>query len=463
MSLTALSPLDGRYHAQVRALSDYFSEFALHRYRLLVEVEYLIAQIGVLGQAHGLDPLAFERLRSLVATFGPEDAANVRERERRTNHDVKALEYHLKARLRELGGFEDFIERVHFGITSEDVNNLAYSLMLRDAWRDVLMPALADLVESLTGLAERTAELPMLALTHGQPASPTTLGKELGVFLTRLDGELADLINFRFSGKFSGATGTYGALGAAHPEIDWVAFAGRFVTDLGLVPALITTQIEPHDGVAAFLDGLRRIDHILLDLSQDVWRYVSDGVFRSRVVPGEIGSSTMPHKVNPIDFENAEGNLGLATALMTFMGEKLTRSRLQRDLSDSTVLRNLGVALGHVLLAYRSIRKGLEKLEVDRDVLARDLADHPEILAEPYQTILRAAGYPEPYERLKEATRGGKVTLDDLHALVDRLDISRELAARLKGLTPEGYVGVAPRLAAMAVDVARKLVARMRA
>ena len=462
MSLTALSPLDGRYHAQVRVLSEYFSEFALHRYRLLVEVEYLIAQIGVLGLAESLDPLAFERLRSLYATFDPEDAAGVRERERRTNHDVKALEYHFKDRLRQLGGFDQLIERVHFGITSEDVNNLAYSLMLRDAWKDVLVPVLAELIESLTGLAERTGDLPMLALTHGQPASPTTVGKVLGVFLTRLDGELADLLDFRFSGKFSGATGTYGALGAAHPEVDWVAFAGRFVSDLGLVPALITTQIEPHDGIAAFLDGLRRIDHILIDLAQDIWRYVSDGVFRSRVVAGEIGSSTMPHKVNPIDFENAEGNLGLANALMTFMGEKLTRSRLQRDLSDSTVLRNLGVALGHVLLGFRSIRKGLDKLEVDRDMLARDLADHPEVLAEPYQTILRAAGYPEPYERLKEATRGGRVTLDDLHALVDRLEVSPELAARLKALTPAGYVGVAPRLASMAVEVARKLLERMR-
>ena len=462
MSLQALSPLDGRYHAQVRVLGDYFSEFALHRYRLLVEIEYLIAQLGVLGMADTLDPLAFERLRSLYARFSPEDAANVRERERRLNHDVKALEYHLKDQLRALGGFDALIERVHFGITSEDVNNLAYSLMLRDAWRDVLVPALADLIESLVGLADRTRDMPMLALTHGQPASPTTVGKELGVFLTRLEGEISELLGFRFSGKFSGATGTYGALTAAHPEIDWVAFAGRFVTDLGLVPALVTTQIEPHDGIAAFLDGLRRIDHILIDLSQDIWRYVSDGVFRSRVVAGEIGSSTMPHKVNPIDFENAEGNLGLATALMTFMGEKLTRSRLQRDLSDSTVLRNLGVALGHALLGFRSIRKGLDKLEVDADVLSRDLADHPEVLAEPYQTILRAAGYPEPYERLKEATRGGKVTLSDLHALVDRLEIEPAIAQRLKGLTPAGYVGVAPRLATIALEVGRKLLDRMR-
>ncbi|MBO9542380.1 adenylosuccinate lyase [bacterium] len=464
-ALKALSPLDGRYAAKVGALSDYFSEFALNRYRVMVEVEYLIALLGAIygtdvGRVFPVD--AFDRLRGIYAGFSEADAQAIKAIERKINHDVKAVEYFVKDRLREIPGFENEIEKVHFGLTSEDTNNLAYACMLRDALQDVMLPALGEVLAALIGLAKKTKSVPMLARTHGQPASPTTVGKELAVFLSRLEGEIAALKDFRLYGKLNGATGTFGALVAAYPKFDWLAFAGHFVSQLDLVPNLITTQIESHDRIAALFDQLRRIHNILLDLDQDMWRYISDGYFRQKPVAAEVGSSTMPHKVNPIDFENSEGNLGLANALLVFMAEKLPKSRLQRDLSDSTVLRNMGVAWGYALLAYQSTVKGLKRLAVDTEKVANELSNHPEVLAEAIQTVLRAQGHPAPYEALKETTRGEAVTMAVLHELLDRLEMDEATRARLKAMTPEGYTGYAERLAEIGIAASEKLLLELR-
>lgn len=461
-ALTALSPLDGRYQPKVKVLGDYFSEFALNRYRVMVEVEYLIALLGaVYGTDVGrmFEPGAFERLREIYARFSVEDAAEIKRLEATINHDVKAVEYFLKAQLKEIPGFAAELEKVHFGLTSEDTNNLAYACMLRDALQDVMLPALMDVLASLVELAKRTRSTPMLARTHGQPASPTTMGKELGVFLSRLEGEIAGLKEFGLYGKLNGATGTFGALNVAYPRFDWLNFAGHFISTLGLVPNLITTQIEPHDRFAALFDALRRVHNILIDLDQDVWRYISDGYFRQVPVAAEVGSSTMPHKVNPIDFENSEGNLGLANALLAFMSDKLPKSRLQRDLSDSTVLRNVGVAWGYALLAYQSTLKGLKRLEVDTERLQSELDAHPEVLAEAIQTVLRAQGYPAPYEALKAATRGERVTMGDLHKLIEGLDIDAKTRGWLLSLTPAGYTGYAERLTDLAVQAAEGVLA----
>ncbi|HEY9900596.1 MAG TPA: adenylosuccinate lyase [Pantanalinema sp.] len=466
MNLRALSPLDGRYAAKVGALSDYFSEFALNRYRVMVEVEYLIALLGAIygtdvGRVFPVD--AFERLRGIYAGFSEADARAIKAIEQKINHDVKAVEYFLKDRLREFPGFENEIEKVHFGLTSEDTNNLAYACMLRDALQDVMLPALGEVLSALVGLAKATKAVPMLSRTHGQPASPTTVGKELAVFLSRLEGELVTLKDFRLYGKLNGATGTFGALVAAYPKFDWLAFSGHFVSQLDLLPNMITTQIEPHDRTAELFDQLRRIHNILLDLDQDMWRYISDGYFRQRPVAAEVGSSAMPHKVNPIDFENSEGNLGLSNALLGFMADKLPKSRLQRDLSDSTVLRNVGVAWGYALLAYRSTVKGLERLALDGDRVAGDLSDHPEVLAEAIQTILRAQGHPAPYEALKETTRGEAVTMEVLHTLIDRLEMDETTRSRLKALRPEGFTGYAERLADIGIAASEKLLEELKA
>lgn len=452
MSLTALSPLDGRYRPKVRPLSDYFSEFALHRYRVMIEVEVFTALLGAIHpDLTGFDPDAFNRLTALYERFDAVDAEEIAQIERRTNHDLKAVEYYLKERIRQIPGLASEVERIHLGLTSEDVNNLAYACMLRDALHDVLIPALLDVVQGIRDLAARNKAVPMLGRTHGQPASPTTLGKELAVFLHRLAPEINALHRFQLTGKLNGATGTFGALAFAYPEVDWIAFSDRVIRRLGLLPNPITTQIEPHDRIAALADHLRRVHHVLLDFTQDMWRYVSDGVFRQKAIAGEVGSSAMPHKVNPIDFENSEGNLGLANALLGFFGEKLTKSRLQRDLSDSTVLRNLGVAFGHALLAYKSAAQGLRRVEADAARMRAELDAHPEVLAEAYQTVLRAQGHARPYEQLLELTRGQAVTLEALHAFVRGLEIDSETRERLLALTPAGYIGLAPQLTEMAL------------
>ncbi len=453
-ALWALSPVDGRYRHQAAVLSPYFSEGALIRYRVHVEVEYFLALLDALGLGAPMSDA--ESLRHWASNLGDAELLAIKAREKELNHDVKAVEYAVKdAVQRTLLG--SHFQKVHLGLTSEDVNNLAYGLMQTAAVRGPLWTALRRLMKRLAAMVQALRATPMLARTHGQPATPTTLGKELGVFLHRLSVEVGDLPACRISGKLNGATGTYGAMAAAYPQIDWSAFSRRFVAGLDLDWNPVTTQIEPHDSYAALYDRLRRIGNILLDMSCDLWRYVSDGYFRQRPVAGEVGSSAMPHKVNPIDFENAEGNLGLANALFAHMGDKLARSRLQRDLSDSTVLRNVGVAFAHLLLALKAMERGLGKLEVDESALRADLAAHPEILAEAYQAVLRAEGHEAPYEALKDLTRGREVSLEALRAWIRELPVSPEAKTRLLALTPETYTGLAPQVADAALSAAGHL------
>jgi adenylosuccinate lyase len=446
-ALTALSPLDGRYRAEVAELEAYFSEAALFRYRARVEVEYLIflTKARDVTFVPKLDAQRAAELRGLYRAFRLEDAERVAEWDRKVNHDVKAVEYWLREQMDKLG-MGAWKEAVHFGLTSEDVNNLAYALLLREARDLVVLPALGSLSATLHELALREAATPMLARTHGQPATPTTLGKEIAVFVARLRRAHAALGHVTLTGKLNGATGTFGAHAAALPDVDWPTFGRAFVRFLDLEPVVLTTQNEPHDSIAELCDALKRTNTLLIDLCQDLWRYISDGYLVQAARPGEVGSSTMPHKVNPIDFENAEGNLGLANALLEFFSRKLPISRLQRDLSDSTVLRNLGVAFGHGLFAYRRVARGLGKLDVDSERLESDLRAHPEVLAEAIQTILRREGYPEPYEALKKLTRGRELTLDDLHAFVDTLDLPESVKDELRALRPETYTGRAAQL-----------------
>ncbi len=446
--LNALAPLDGRYRRDVAALAAYFSEAALFRYRVRVEVEYLIflARTPSLTFIPTLTASQQARLRALYRQFSQEDAQAVAAWDRRVNHDVKAVEYWLRERLAGLR-LEDWAEAVHFALTSEDVNNLAYALLIREARDLVLQPALNELHGVLRDLALVEAETPMLSRTHGQPATPTTFGKEMAVFASRLRRATADLSAVQLTGKLNGATGTFAAHTAAAPEVDWLTFSRAFIRTLDLEPLLLTTQIEPHDTLATLCDTLKRLNTLLLDLCQDYWRYISDGYLVQAAQAGEVGSSTMPHKVNPIDFENGEGNLGLANALLEFFSRKLPVSRLQRDLSDSTVLRNLGVAFGYSLLAYRRIQRGVGKVAVNRAYLLEVVRAHPEVLAEAVQTILRRAGYPQPYEALKELTRGRVLTLADLATFITNLDVDATVKDELSTLTPEGYVGLATKLA----------------
>lgn len=445
--LEALSPLDGRYHKDVAELRAYLSEAALYRYRVRVEVEYLIflSRARGIGFIEPISPQDTGALRALYRGFSPADAEAVAAWDRKVNHDVKAIEYWLRERLDALG-MAAWKEAVHFALTSEDVNNLAYALMVREARDIVLVPALGQIVAELEQIAAQEAATPMLARTHGQPATPTTFGKEIAVFAARLRRVVQGISDLRLTGKLNGATGTFAAHHAALPQIDWPTFSRAFIKSLDLEPLLLTTQIEPHDTLAELCDALKRANSILTDLCQDAWRYISDGYLVQAARPGEVGSSTMPHKVNPIDFENAEGNLGIANALLEHLSRKLPISRMQRDLTDSTALRNLGPAFGHALMGYRRALRGLRKVSVDPERLLSELQAHPEVLAEAIQTILRRVGYPEPYEVLKRLTRGQALSLEGLRTFVDTLDVGEDIKAELRALTPEGYVGRAADL-----------------
>ncbi len=446
--LVALSPLDGRYAGRMDSLRGLLSETGLMRQRVRVEIEWLIA-LSDAGLAE-LAPLSGggrEFLRALVADFGPAGAARIKEIEGVTNHDVKAVEYFLKEAVAANSELAAAAEFIHFGCTSEDINNGAYALMIGAARSHSLRPALEGLVSRLRALAHRYAAVPMLSRTHGQSASPTTLGKEFANVLARLERAVANFERVELLAKMNGAVGNYNAHLVAAPELDWEALARRFIESLGLTFNPYTIQIEPHDYMAELFDAIARINTILIDLDRDLWGYVSLGYFRQKLKAGEIGSSTMPHKVNPIDFENSEGNLGLANALLRHFAEKLPVSRWQRDLTDSTVLRNIGVALGHALLGWDSCVRGLDKLELDQDRLAADLDAAWEVLAEPIQTVMRRYGVANPYEQLKELTRGRRITAADLAAFIERLEIPEEAKARLRALTPAGYIGKAAELA----------------
>jgi adenylosuccinate lyase len=450
-ALTALSPLDGRYHARVAPLREIFSEYALIRFRVRVEVEWLkaLAAEPRIAEVRRFSHSTLAQLDALVERFGEADAAAVKTIEARTNHDVKAIEYFLKDRLAGNEEIARIAEFIHFACTSEDVNNLCHALMLEDSRGKVMLPALDAIVGRLKSLAHALADLPMLAHTHGQAASPTTLGKELANVAARLERARAKLANVALLGKANGAVGNYNAHLAAYPDVDWERFSRELVTRLGLEFNPYTIQIEPHDAIAELLDAYARVNTILLDFDRDVWGYIALGYFRQKPKAGEVGSSTMPHKVNPIDFENSEGNLGIANALLRHMSEKLPVSRWQRDLTDSTVLRNLGVALGHTLLAYDSCLRGLEKLEADRARLDEDLEANWEVLAEPIQTVMRRYGIPGAYEQLKELTRGRQgITRDMLHAFIRGLPgLPERERERLLAMTPHTYIGMAAELA----------------
>ena len=449
-ALLALSPLDGRYAGKVAALRPIFSESGLIRARVHVEVEWLLALAAepAIQELPALPAAAVERLRNLARDFGTADAARVKEIEATTNHDVKAVEYWIKERLRDDADLAGALEFVHFACTSEDINNLSYALLLRQAREEVLLPALDRLCGTLRTMAHAHAALPMLSRTHGQTASPTTVGKELANVLARLQRQRRQLAAVEMPGKINGAVGNYNAHLAAYPDIDWAAFAQRFVESLGLDFNPYTTQIEPHDGIAELCDVQRRIDTIAIDLCRDIWGYISLGYFRQAVKAGEVGSSTMPHKVNPIDFENAEGNFGIANALLQHFAEKLPISRWQRDLTDSTVLRALGTAFGHALIGFESLAKGLGKLSVNAERLAADLDAAWEVLAEPVQTVMRRHGLPNPYEQLKALTRGHGIDADAMREFIAGLALPADARDRLLDLSPADYTGLAERLAA---------------
>ena len=443
-TLTAISPVDGRYRKATERLADYFSEQALIRYRIRVEVEYFIALCELpLPQLSGVDRAALEALRTLYTDFSPADAARVKEIEVTTNHDVKAIEYILKEKMDALG-LAEFKEFVHFGLTSQDINNTAIPLSLKEGLAEVYRPALEELVAKLAAMADQWRDVPMLARTHGQPASPTTLGKEFRVYVERLEKQLAMLLAIPVPAKFGGATGNFNAHHAAYPDRDWVAFANRFVDGtLGLCRSQYTTQIEHYDNLAAIFDALKRIDTILIDLARAMWMYIAQEYFKQRIKAGEVGSSAMPHKVNPIDFENAEGNLGIASALYEHLAQKLPVSRLQRDLTDSTVLRNVGVPVAHSLIALRSLLKGLDKVILNREALDRDLEQNWAVVAEGIQTILRREGFPKPYEALKALTRTNThITRESIAAFIETLDVAEGVKEELRALSPATYTGV---------------------
>ena len=443
--LLNLSPVDGRYGHQTRDVASFFSEYSLFYYRLKVEIEYLIALNS--NQFFATPLLNDEQivaLRKIYNAYSIEDAQRIKEIEKTTNHDVKAVEYFIKEKLVDLG-LEEYAEQVHFGLTSQDINNTAIPISLKEANSFIILKTLRLLFDKLDEMAKQNAVVAMLARTHGQPATPTTLGKELYVFIERLSIQIFEITDFAFPAKFGGATGNFNAHAVAFPNVNWNEFANNFVGELGLRRSRTTTQIEHYDGLAKYFQTLSRINTILIDLCRDVWMYISMDYFKQTIKPGEVGSSAMPHKVNPIDFENAEGNLGMANALFHHFAEKLPISRLQRDLSDSTVLRNIGVPIGHSYLAYQSIIRGLNKLTVNQSKIYDELDEHWEVLAEAIQTVLRRENYPNPYEKLKELTRkGASIKESDIKEFIQTLDVNDKVKQELLQLTPHNYIGIHP-------------------
>nr|MBV6628804.1 adenylosuccinate lyase [Oceanococcus sp. HetDA_MAG_MS8] len=442
-ALTALSPIDGRYADKTWGLREVFSEYGLIRYRLRVELRWLqaLAQEAQIAEIPALDASVQAQIEDIFEQFSMADAQRVKAIEDTTNHDVKAVEYFLKEKLKAIPEVSDYTEFTHFACTSEDINNLAYAQMLTRAREDYLLPKLDDLIAKIRELALSLADVPLLSRTHGQPASPSTMGKELGVFVHRLGRQREQLANVQILGKLNGATGNFNAHMTAYPEVDWQALSGRVIEGLGLELSPCTTQIEPHDYVAEYFAVLVRVNTILIDMARDIWGYISLGYFKQKTVAGEVGSSTMPHKVNPIDFENAEGNLGIANALMQHLIEKLPISRWQRDLTDSTVQRNLGVGIAHMAISFQALEKGLGKLEVNAASMLADLDGNWEVLGEAIQTVMRRYNIPEPYEKLKELTRGKRINAEDLAVFVDGLDLPPAVKVELKALRPETYVG----------------------
>ena len=442
--LTAISPIDGRYRSKTEPLASYFSEFALIRYRVRVEVEYFIALCELpLPQLKGF-PVEAERLRSIWRDFSEQDAARIKEIESVTNHDVKAVEYFIKEKFDAIGGLDAYKEFIHFGLTSQDINNTSVPLSIKEAMDEVYLPQMEELVAQLRSFAEEWKDIPMLAKTHGQPASPTRLGKEVMVFVYRLERQLQMLKAVPVTAKFGGATGNYNAHHVAYPEYDWRAFGSRFVAEkLGLEREEYTTQISNYDCLGALFDAMKRINTIIIDLDRDFWQYVSMEYFRQKIKQGEVGSSAMPHKVNPIDFENSEGNLGVANAVLAHLAQKLPISRLQRDLTDSTVLRNVGVPMGHMVIAIQSTLKGLRKLVLNQEAINRDLDNCWAVCAEAIQTILRREAYPHPYEALKALTRTGKgIDEATIKEFIEGLDVSEAVKAQLRVITPHTYTGI---------------------
>ena len=444
-ALTAVSPIDGRYRGKTECLADYFSEYALIRYRVRVEIEYFITLCELpLPQLKSFNSTLFEQLRDIYRNFDEAAAARVKEIESITNHDVKAVEYFIKEEFDKIGGLDDYKEFIHFGLTSQDINNTSVPLSVKEALEEVFYPQVEELIAQLKEYAEAWKDVPMLAKTHGQPASPTRLGKEVEVYVYRLSEQLATLRNCKMTAKFGGATGNFNAHHVAYPQHDWRAFGNRFVSEkLGLEREQWTTQISNYDHLGSVFDAIRRINTIIIDLDRDFWMYISMEYFKQKIKAGEVGSSAMPHKVNPIDFENSEGNLGIANAILQFLAQKLPVSRLQRDLTDSTVLRNVGVPIGHSVISIQSTLKGLRKLILNEEKLREDLENTWAVVAEAIQTILRREAYPNPYEALKALTRTNeKMTEETIHAFVQTLNVSDSVKAELMAITPYNYTGI---------------------
>lgn len=444
-TLTAVSPIDGRYRNKTERLADYFSEYALIRYRIRVEIEYFITLCELpLPQLASFNHDLFEQLRDIYRKFDESGAARVKEIEKTTNHDVKAVEYFIKEEFDKIGGLDEYKEFIHFGLTSQDINNTSVPLSIKEALEDVYYPQVEELIQQLKEYAEEWKEVPMLAKTHGQPASPTRLGKEIEVYVYRLSEQLESLRSCKFTAKFGGATGNFNAHHVAYPTYDWRAFGNLFVSEkLGLEREQWTTQISNYDHMGSIFDAIRRINTIIIDLDRDFWMYISMDYFKQKIKAGEVGSSAMPHKVNPIDYENSEGNLGVANAILQFLAQKLPVSRLQRDLTDSTVLRNVGVPLGHSVIAIQSTLKGLRKLILHEEKLREDLDDTWAVVAEAIQTILRREAYPHPYEALKALTRtNNKMTEETIHEFIQTLNVSDSVKAELMAITPHNYTGI---------------------